>query len=341
MIMRRKASKKVVVGISGGVDSAVALHLLKEKGFLPIGIFMKIGDQRAGFSQSEAEKRAEQICYDLQVPFYSLDVRKDFRKKVISYFLESYKKGDTPNPCIVCNQKIKFNFLFQQLKFLGGSYMATGHYGSIKDGKICVAVDPKKDQTYFLWNLNKKFLQKILLPLGEFKKHEVQKIAHQLNLSTVFTKESQEVCFIKDDLKSFLEDYIDLEPGKIENKEGDELGTHYGLPAYTIGQRKGIQLSGGPFYVLRKEIKRNVLVVTNDKTDLLQKKIFFREENFFETLDYPITLQAKIRYNGSLQKGSLISKNVFVFDKPQSAVTPGQSIVFYLDKCLVGGGIIK
>ncbi len=343
MIMKKTKTneKKVVVGVSGGVDSSVTLHLLKEKGYDPVGVFMKFWGENNHCCGSEAERRARKVCSSLRVPFYVVDVRESFKKRVVDYFLESYKEGETPNPCIACNKEIKFNFLFEKLKALDGCYVATGHYGRINKGKIFEAVDEVKDQTYFLWSLEGRSLKRIILPLGELEKSHVRKIAKELGLVTASTEESQEVCFVENNLKDFLEEYIDLIPGKIESVNGVEMGTHFGLPAYTIGQRKGIGLSGGPFYVLKKDAERNVLVVTDKKDDLLEKVVYFEKENFFEDLKYPMDLEAKIRYNARREKGALVSKGVFEFKKPQESVTPGQSIVFYHKDQLVGGGIIK
>lgn len=269
-----------------------------------------------------------------------IDVREKFRNIVIEYFLKSYQQGETPNPCIVCNKRVKFKVLFDKLRDFNASFIATGHYAKTEDGKIFVAEDEEKDQSYFLWALEKKLLKKSLFPLAELTKMEVREKAHELNLPTASVRESQEVCFVDRNLKSYLEGRLNLYPGDIENTEGKKLGTHVGLPVYTIGQRKGIGLSGGPYYVLEKDIKRNVLVVTKNRSELEKKEVCFREENFFEDIDFPLSAEAKIRYNAPRGRGVLNQKK-FEFSAPQTAIAGGQSIVFYKGNQLLGGGIIN
>jgi len=270
-----------------------------------------------------------------------MDVKRRFKKEVVDYFLESYEKGITPNPCIVCNRKIKFNYLFEKAKALGASRIATGHYADIKKGKILKAKDESKDQTYFLWQLEKRNLKRIIFPLGNLEKKDVRKKSRKMKLPATDIADSQEVCFIDDDLIGFLEKYLEMKEGFIEDKEGKKIGKHNGLPAYTLGQRKGIGLSGGPFYVLEKDLKRNVLIVAKNSEDLLKSEVLFYKSNFFEKINFPMEVEAKIRYNASAGKGRIEKEGVFKFYNPQKSVTPGQSIVFYKEKRLIGGGVIK
>ena len=339
--MITEKNKKVAVGVSGGVDSSVALKILKEKGYSPVGFFMKFWGDENHCCGMDSERRARKTCNDLGVPFYVLDVRDQFKKEVVDYFLRSYQSGETPNPCIACNREIKFKTLFKKIKEFEGTKVATGHYACFEDGLISVPKDKDKDQTYFLWDLKKELLDNILFPLGDLKKTEVRQLASRINLPAADVSDSQEVCFVKDDLSDFLKEYIDLIPGDIEDKYGKKLGTHIGLPVYTIGQRKGIGLSGGPFYVLKKDVERNVLVVTKDDKDLLEEKVSFREENFFRDLNFPLEVEAKIRYNAPKKEGVLKSEGQFVFKKAQRAIASGQSIVFYKSGKLLGGGIIS
>lgn len=339
--MITEKNKKVAVGISGGVDSSVALKILKEQGYSPVGFFMKFWGKENHCCGVDSERRARKTCVDLGVPFYRLDVRKEFKKQVVDYFLKSYQMGETPNPCIACNREIKFKTLFKKIKEFEGTKVATGHYARIEDRLITTPEDKNKDQTYFMWSLEKQLLDNIIFPLGDLKKEEVRQLASRVGMPAAKISDSQEVCFVKDDLSDFLKDYIDLIPGDIEDKHGKKLGTHIGLPVYTIGQRKGIGLSGGPFYVLRKDVERNVLVVTKNNDDLLEEKVSFREENFFKDLKFPMEVKAKIRYNAPRKEGILKSKNQFEFKRPQRAIAPGQSIVFYQDDKLLGGGIIN
>ncbi len=339
--MKKINNRKITVGVSGGVDSSVALTLLKEKGFSPIGIFMKFWGDENHCCGANSERRARKTCNDLDVPFYVLDVKEEFKKEVVDYFLQSYQRGETPNPCIACNREIKFKTLFRKVKEFEGFSLATGHYAQIKNGLITTPKDKEKDQTYFLWNLKKEMLDNIVFPLGNLEKNEVRKIASKMEMPAADVPESQEVCFVKDDLSDFLKEYIDLIPGDIEDKYGRKLGMHIGLPVYTIGQRKGIGLSGGPFYVLEKDVERNVLIVTKDNKDLLEKKVKFKEENFFKEISYPLEVKAKIRYNAPKKEGVLKNKNEFEFNNSQRAIAKGQSIVFYKNSTLLGGGIIN
>jgi len=337
----KKKNRKVAVGVSGGVDSSVALALLKERGYSPVSIFMSFWGDKNNCCGSEAERRARKVSDILSVPFYKIDVGERFKKEVVNYFLDSYQKGETPNPCVVCNKRIKFKVLFDEIKALGGSYIATGHYGVVKDGRIFLSEDKKKDQTYFLWKLKKRDLRRIIFPLGDYKKEEIRKIAKKRGLPTASVSDSQEVCFIENGLSDFLRERIKLIPGDIENMEGEKIGCHEGLPIYTIGQRKGIGLSGGPFYVFDKDEDRNVLTVTNNSEDLLRKKVCFSDENYFTDISYPLEVKAKIRYNAAPGKGVIKKKGIFEFSNPQKAITPGQSIVFYKKDMLLGGGVIE
>ncbi len=339
--MITEKNKKVAVGVSGGVDSSVALKLLKSSGYEPVGFFMKFWGEENHCCGMDSERRARKTCNDLEIPFYVLDVRDEFKKEVVDYFLRSYQMGETPNPCVACNREIKFKTLFRKIREFEGTKVATGHYAQIEDGIITTPKDKEKDQTYFMWSLKKELLDNIVFPLGNLKKKEVRKLAARVDMPAAEVSDSQEVCFVEDDLSDFLRDYIDLIPGDIEDKYGKKLGTHIGLPVYTIGQRKGIGLSGGPFYVLEKDIERNVLVVTRDNDDLLERNVSFKEENFFEKINYPLEVEAKIRYNAPAKEGILKKRNKFVFRKAQRAIAPGQSIVFYKGRRLLGGGVIS
>ncbi len=339
--MTTDQDKKVAVGVSGGVDSSLTISLLKKKGFSPIGVFMKFWGDENHCCGMESERRARKTCDDLEVPFYVLDVRDEFKKKVVDYFLKSYGRGETPNPCVVCNRDIKFKMLFEKVKNFGGSLVATGHYAKVEDGQLFIPKDEKKDQTYFLWSLQKEVLKNSLFPLGDLTKKEVRKAAKKIKLPAAEISDSQEVCFVEDALADFLERHINFEPGDIESKEGKKLGAHKGLPVYTLGQRRGIGLSGGPFYVLGKDTKRNVLIVTKNEEDLMEKEVSFRDANFFEKTDFPVEVKAKIRYNAPKRKGVLKGKQEFFFNENQRAIASGQSIVFYKNNRLLGGGVIN
>lgn len=338
--MSKTNSKKAIVGLSGGVDSSTAAGLLVEEGWDVAGVFLEFWGDKNHCCGEKAERRARKICDQLDLPFYKVDVRKEFKKEVVNYFLEGYKKGTTPNPCVVCNRRIKFEVLFNKMQELEADWIATGHYAIAEGQQIYAAQDKMKDQTYFLWNLKDNQLANALFPIGRLTKSQVRERASQMELPTSSLEESQEVCFVEDKLKGFLDKHLDLQPGPIVNKEGQKLGSHQGLPVYTLGQRKGIGLSGGPYYVLEKNLEDNELVVTKEDEDLLQKEVSFKESNFFGNISFPLEVEAKIRYNADRKPGKLTKKH-FEFDQAQRAIAPGQSIVFYLGERLLGGGIIK
>ncbi len=350
-MITKKENKKVVVGVSGGVDSSVALFLLKEKGFSPVGVFLRFWGKENRCCDAGAHKRARKVCRLLNVPFYTVDAREEFKKKVVKYFIESYKKGDTPNPCVVCNREVKFKFLMEKLSSLGADYIATGHYARIKrefsifnfqfsNIKLLRGKDKEKDQSYFLWNLDKRWLSKIIFPLGNFKKEEVRKVAEKNGLPTAKTEESQEVCFAGKDTADFLEKNISPAPGKIVDREGNIIGDHRGLFYYTQGQRKRIGLPGGPYYVLKKDINKNVLVVTKKEKDISCREVAYQKANFFREVSFPFRAKVQIRYKSKARK-ALVEKGKVIFSSPQRAVTPGQSVVFYDGEEVLGGGIIS
>lgn len=323
--------KKVLVAMSGGVDSSMAATLLKEQGFEVIGVFFRLhNDYR------EAEKKAKLNAKKIGVDFYSLDIRKEFKQKIINTFVQDIKKGITPNPCVVCNKEIKFNVLFDQLKKLKADYIATGHYVRVKQGRLFKAKDKTKDQSYFLWRLNKRILKRALFPAGKYTKEEIKKMARKLDLKVA--SDSQEICFINSDINDFLRENLKTEPGNIINTDGDIIGKHEGLCFYTIGQRKGIGLAGGPYYVLAKNMKKNQLIVTKREKELFSKEVEFKDINWISQASG--RLQAKIRYQSPSASGTL-KGNKFIFNKSQKAVTLGQSIVFYNKDELIGGGVIK
>lgn len=355
-------SKKVVVAMSGGVDSSVAALMLNKKGFDVSGVFLRFWhddtfcDSENTCCSSESLKRAQLVAKKLNISFYVIDCREEFKKYVVDYFILEYKKGNTPNPCVECNKRIKFGFLLNKIEAVGGDFLASGHY--IRKGKLEYRLfrgkDENKDQSYFLYNLNQKKLDKLLFPIGDYSKEKVRKIAKDYKLPVFKTEESQDVCFLpKEGLELFLKKYIkNIKPGKIKNTMGEKVGEHKGLLFYTIGQRKGIKIGGGdPYYVVDKNIERNELIVTRDKEDkfFFRKKIKINNVNWINdnVLHFPMKVLCQTRYRQKpvkvlVLKHDEVNKSCTVeFINLQKAITSGQSAVFYKGNELLGGGVIK
>lgn len=334
--------KKVVVGMSGGVDSAVTAALLKKEGYYVIGLTMLLNDN---FEYEDARK----ICDTLGIEFHLLDLRDKFKKIIKDRFLEDYKNGLTPNPCVLCNKYIKFGLMYDELLNYDADYIATGHYALIKDGKLYKASDKNKDQSYFIYNLTKKQLNKVLFPLADKTKDEIRKLALEFNLPVANKKESTDICFIsKGNLKDYLKRNIDSEVGDIVNIDtGEVLGKHIGLMHYTIGQRRGLNIGGTEkrLFVAKKDIKNNILYVAmgDENKYLISHEAVIEEVNLLDEL--PKQCTAKFRYRqkdndvivSKLDDGNLLVK----YPEGVKSVTPGQACVLYNgDECL-GGGIIK
>ena len=372
--MREKTkNKKVIVAMSGGVDSSVAAALLKKEGYDVVGVFMKFWQSRIDTNKtdshrfenrccsSEAEKRARVVAAKLKIPFYVFNFEKEFKKKIVDYFLKEYKTGRTPNPCVVCNKEIKFGLLLKKVLALNADFIATGHYVRVvDDSRQCIfrlykARDKKKDQSYFLWQLNQKILKRTLFPVGNYAKEEVRKLAKKFKLPNYNAPESQEICFVQTTVNDFLKKYIKNRPGPVVEQVHygvkKIIGEHQGLWFYTIGQKKGIDLAGGPFYVLDKDIKKNILIVTQNENDLYKKELIVKDVNWIHPVkcceaaippkaELFNRVKVKIRYKH--EPGlAMVRRNKIIFDKPQRAITPGQSVVFYKGQELLGGGVIS
>ncbi len=389
-------NKKIIVAMSGGVDSSMAAALLKKQGYEVTGVFMRLGN-------NGGEAAARKVAEKLDIEFLIFDFRKEFKKEVINYFLSELAAGRTPNPCAVCNPKIKFGLFLKKALALGapacpayrtgrrqaGIFIATGHYAAIvKKGGIChllAAKDKTKDQSYFLSGLKQNQLSRIIFPLGDLKKEEVIKLAKKIRLPYQ-QEESFDLCFVANDTESFVKKYLKMKPGKIfftsviPAKAGIQnpgsrvkpgmtkeiiIGQHQGLPLYTIGQRANIG-GPGPFYIIRKDIKKNILYVSNNEKDLYGKELQVRALNWLSGVQpkLPMKVLAKIRYRSEAEKCTLRlrsgacpelarlaeasgvaqvegQKLLAIFEKPQRAITPGQSVVFYNGKEVIGGGVIK
>jgi len=351
--------KKVIVGLSGGVDSSVAALLLLEQGYHVEAIIMKNWeDDDNGNCQSEADFAiAQQVCAKLNIKLHFVNFAKEYKNKVFNITLDQFKKGLTPNPDILCNKEIKFNYFLKYALQLGADFIATGHYASIESINgmhyLYKSRDQDKDQTYFLYTITQPILEKTLFPLSNLVKSEVRKIAYNANLPTYNIKDSTGICFIGEkDFKQFLSTYLLKKPGNIIDIDGNILGRHDGVMFYTIGQRAGLKLGGikgypeKPWYVLDKNISSNEIVVGQDiNHPLLQSNTLIGSKLHLISKDIkePISCNAKIRYRQDDQLCKLYpSDHSFkvVFEKNQRAITPGQSIVFYNEKVCLGGGFI-
>lgn len=332
--------KKVIVGLSGGVDSSVAAYLLKKEGYEVVGVTYKMLDD---FDT----KDAEDIAKTLGIEFYIEDITKEFKKEIIDSFISDYRSGLTPNPCVICNQKIKFKYLYESLKKYNADYVATGHYVKVIEDKLYKSEDKEKDQSYFLYRLNKDEISKLIFPLENLSKEEVREIAKQANLISANKKDSYDVCFIKDNFKSFIKENIKQKEGNIINIETNKIiGKHNGLSYYTIGQRKGLDVGGTKdrLFVVGKNIKDNILYVAEkDDNKYLYSNNCIVENISFNTEERPKKCMAKFRYRQQEIPVNLEYKDdkIIVSYNEEKAVTPGQSCVFYIDNQCIGGGIIK
>lgn len=354
---------KVVVAMSGGVDSSVAAALLKEQSYQVIGITMQIwpadkpyGDRFGGCCGLDAVEDARRVAYRLGMPHYVLDFREIFARKVITDFCREYSHGRTPNPCIRCNQFIKFDALLAKAKALGAELVATGHHARIEKDEVKgryllkKGVDREKDQSYFLYPVTQEQLRHILMPIGHLTKKQVREIARELALPVAEKRESQEICFIPDDnYAEFLKDYIPeaAKPGHIADEQGNILGNHQGILHYTIGQRKGLGIAAKePLYVIAIDPEKNAIIVGGKEKAFCEELIASRLNWIARAnLTKPVTLKAKIRYRHPEAEATvtpLENDVIYVkFSQPQMAIAPGQAIVFYDGDMVVGGGTIE
>lgn len=358
----KNKNKKVLVAISGGVDSAVSAYLLCQAGYSVSGIFLNFWKDASEPSSEnkccslQAQMDAKNVCLNLQIPFYTFNFSQVFKKEVVDDFLSEYSCGRTPNPCVVCNKKVKIGGLLQYAKSLGFDYLATGHYVQVKkvgaSYKMFKGLDKNKDQSYFLYTLDQKQLAKLIFPLGQFKKPEVRKIAQKIKLKIADKHDSQEICFIPGKRHNdFLKKYLKMKSGEIRLLEPDKIiGEHQGLPLYTIGQRRGIEIGGdGPYYVAKFDYQKNILYVVKNFADpiLYKSEMEVKNINWLQLKDpkFPLKAEIIIRYQHKSVKG-LINYNKknntaqVKFYRRQRAITPGQSAVFYNNNELLGGGII-
>ena len=351
---------RIVVGISGGVDSSVAAYLLKKQGHDVIGLFMVNWEEKDGTCTAEEDfEDVKRVCNKIGIPYFSVNYAKEYYDRVFKYFLEEYKKGRTPNPDVLCNREIKFGPFLEQAKKLGADMIATGHYAKKieKEGNfyLAKASDLNKDQSYFLNQLNQQQLSSVIFPLENIDKPTVRKIAKELELSTAEKKDSTGICFIGErNFKNFLKEFLPAQPGKILDLKGNIIGQHDGLMYYTLGQRRGLNIGGKKggtgerWFVIKKDLEKNILYVSQGEDSLLfSNGLFASQMNWIPMIpkEEEFDCFAKFRYRQLDQKVHvkiIDNKNIQVdFYEEQRAITPGQFVVLYDEKgfCL-GGGII-
>ncbi len=361
--------------MSGGVDSSLAAFLLHQKGYPVVGLSMKLWDFKEVGGQLhpdghccslESLNDARAVCLGIGIPHYVVDLKGDFKKEVISNFVEEYLAGRTPNPCIICNTRIKWESLWKKAQAVGADYIATGHYARIEfDRKpnrflLIKGVDLTRDQSYALWGLTQEDLSRTIFPLGDLTKKQVRVWSKEYGLKVAEKEESEEICFVTDnDYPRFIKEWLErqgpgsriqgqekIEPGPILNLKGEQIGKHKSISFYTIGQRKGLKIAvGRPLYVVRIDAEKNAIYI-GENDDLLKSSFEVNNLNWiaFDELDKEMECEIKIRYQHVPQKGRiypLTGKNVMVkFNHPERAITPGQSAVFYRGEVVLGGGVI-
>ncbi|NMB34014.1 MAG: tRNA 2-thiouridine(34) synthase MnmA [Clostridium sp.] len=355
--------KKVLVGMSGGVDSSVAAAVLLEQGYEVVGATMQIWPDKEEKFETEEERccslsaveDARKVANTLGIDYYVLNLKDIFEEKVISYFKNEYLKGRTPNPCVACNRYIKFKTMLNKALSMGFDYIATGHYATVAYDSISEryllkrSATSKKDQTYALYNLSQSQLSRTLMPIGTFNKEQVREKALKIGMHIASKSDSQEICFVSDnDYGRFIKENSNqkIRPGKFIDTEGNVLGEHRGIVYYTVGQRKGLGIAlGKPVYVIRVDAKNNT-VILGSENDIFSNKLIAYDLNYISIngLKEPMRIKAKIRYSAPEADATLIpleDGGVRVeFDVLQRAITPGQSVVFYQGDTVVGGGVI-
>lgn len=350
IVIAMENNKKVVIGMSGGVDSSVAASLLQKEGYTVFGVTLDLFKTENG--ESQAIQDARKVCERLGIHHEILDCRKEFQKQVIDYFIGEYAEGRTPNPCVMCNPNVKFKALFEYADLHKCEFVATGHYIHIweENGRFCLKqANSQKDQSYFLYRLEQEQLKRLLMPLWKYEKDKVRSIAESIGLNVAKKPDSQEICFIPgNDYISFLKNRTKkgFEPGNFIDLNGNILGRHQGIANYTVGQRKGLGVTfGKPMFVVKINPLDNT-VILGEGNEVFSDTLFAEKLHFipFEKLKEPMEAEAKIRFGAKTAKCRVEpageDRIKVVFEQPQRAVTAGQSVVFYQKNELIGGGII-
>ena len=350
---KMKSKGKVLLGMSGGVDSSVSAYLLKKEGYEVIGATFNLWDKDTHNKTLSNIKDAKNVADMLGIQFHVFDMREQFKKYVVDYFISEYESGKTPNPCVACNRYVKFQGLIDKAKDLDIDFVATGHYAKVEEKEnryiLKKSKEESKDQTYFLYKLTQEQLSKTLFPLGNYKKTEIRDIAKKLDLKTANRPDSQEVCFIEDNNHyNFVKEYSQnlTQQGDMVDIQGNVLGIHNGISKYTIGQRRGLGVvTGKPMFVIDIDGESNTVILgSND--DLFKKELIASNLNWIaiDSLEDSMEVDIKIRSTAKSAKGKISpiedSKVRVSFDIPQRAITKGQSVVFYKEDSVIGGGII-
>jgi tRNA-uridine 2-sulfurtransferase len=354
----KQVKKKVLVGLSGGVDSSVAAALLVEQGYEVIGAFMKnwsgkitCGGEEVECGWKDERRDAMRVAAALGIPFMTFDFEKEYREQVIETMFAEFERGRTPNPDILCNKFMKFDLFLRGAEKLGCDYVATGHYARVEHGeknKILMGKDVNKDQTYFLWAIDPSVLGKVLFPIGDMDKSDVRAYAERMKLPVHDKKDSVGICFVGDvDIQEFLKERIPEDPGEIVTTEGKVVGKHHGVNFFTIGQRKGLGVAGGPYYVVDKDLEKKRLIVSSQYSPkLYEKELAADQTNWFcKPESLPHDCLCRVRYRQEPVECTIDKikddKVRIAFKKEQRAITSGQSLVLYDGEEMIGGGVIE